>query len=210
TNPIPLNGECRLLCEQPHSPWAAASKLDLSAQFSLPSASDKVLPPSPDPSWTWWTNIAPYFLNWHCHVTSLQTTNLQADEISGTGDWRLPDLTITNFHARLYRGQLEANCSLDVLKRELRMGLASNIDPHKVAPMLTEGARRWLGDFSWQKPPEVKGEVSLILPAWTNRHPDWRVEVQPTLNLQGEFSLSQGGAYRGLPVSSAHSHLSYS
>ena len=64
-------------------------------------------------------------------------------------------------------------------------------------PLLTEGAQRWLAPYSWEQPPELKGEVSLVLPAWTNRQPDWRAEVQPTLRLQGEFKIEHGGAYRG-------------
>ena len=70
--------------------------------------------------------------------------------------------------------------------------------PHKLEPALTEGAQRWLAAFAWEQPPELKGEVSLVLPAWTNRQPDWRAEVQPTLRLQGEFKLQHGGAYRGV------------
>ena len=94
--------------------------------------------------------------------------------------------------------------------RALDLGLASDIDPHKLSPLLAEGARRWLAACSWQQPPELKGEVSLVLPAWTNRQPDWRAEVQPTLRLQGEFKLGHGGAYRGVTLTAAQSHLSYS
>ena len=50
--------------------------------------------------------------------------------------------------------------------------------------------------------------MSLVLPAWTNRQPDWRAEVQPTLQLQGEFKIEHGGAYRGVAVTAAQSHIS--
>ena len=56
----------------------------------------------------------------------------------------------------------------------------------------------------------MKGDVKLVLPAWTNREPDWRAEVQPTLRLQGEVKLEHGGAYRGVEVSALQSHVSYS
>ena len=113
------------------------------------------------------------------------------------GSWRAPELTITNLHAELYQRHLDVRAGLDVATRALNLSLASDVDPHKVAPALTEGARRWLAPFAWEQPPELKGEVSLVLPAWTNRQPDWRAEVQPTLRLQGEFKLEHGGAYRG-------------
>ena len=82
--------------------------------------------------------------------------------------------------------------------RALSLSFASDVDPHKTracpAPRRPE---RWLAAVSWEQPPELKGESSLVLPAWTNRQPDWRAEVQPTLRLQGEFKLEHGGAYRG-------------
>ena len=64
--------------------------------------------------------------------------------------------------------------------------------------------------LSWPQPPELKGDVKLVLPAWTNREPDWRAEVQPTLRLQGEVKLEHGGAYRGVEVSALQSHVAYS
>ena len=94
--------------------------------------------------------------------------------------------------------------------RALHLSLSSDVDPHKLSPLLTEGAQRWLAPFAWEQPPELKGEVSLVLPAWTNRQPDWRAEVQPTLQLQAEVKLEHGGAYRGVAFTAAQSHILYS
>src|SRR5262249_9761122 len=58
--------------------------------------------------------------------------------------------------------------------------------------------------------PQVNGEISVTLPAWTNREPDWRTEVLPTLELGGEFDLEQGGNYRQVQAAAAHSHFVYS
>ena len=49
-----------------------------------------------------------------------------------------------------------------------------------------------------------------MLPAWTNHHPDWRVEVQPSLKIQGEVDMKGGGSFRNVPIDTAHTHLSYS
>src|SRR6267142_2719601 len=69
--------------------------------------------------------------------------------------------------------------------------------------------RHWLQQYSWSWPPLVAGDLSLVLPAWTNRHPDWRGEVQPSLALDGDLSLNQGGAFRGVAFTAARSHFTY-
>src|SRR5438477_3209013 len=57
---------------------------------------------------------------------------------------------------------------------------------------------------------------SVILPAWTNRQPDWRREVLPTLILGGEFNVTNGGTFRGMALdrkstrlNSSHMSISY-
>ena len=163
-----------------------------------------------DESWAWWAKLEPYALDWDGQLSGLQSRGLEAEDVACGGNWRAPELTITNLHAELDQRQLDVRAGLDVATRALRLSLASDVDPHQIAPSLTEGAQRWLAPYSWEQPPELKGEVSLVLPAWTNRQPDWRAEVQPTLRLQGEFKLEHGGAYRGVAVTAAQSHISYS
>src|ERR1051325_949993 len=144
-------------------------------------------------------------------ATRALNVSLASDlEITCRGNWRAPDVAITHLHARLYQGQLDAQAALDVATRALNVSLASDVDPNKVSPLLTEGARQWLAQYSWNQPPELTADASLVLPAWTNRQPDWRGEVQPTLRLQGQFKFARGGAFREVPVTSARSHFSYS
>jgi hypothetical protein len=52
----------------------------------------------------------------------------------------------------------------------------------------------------------VKGEGALTLPAWTNRQPDWRAEVQPTVRCKGEFQI-ENAAFSGVTAASANSHF---
>lgn len=208
TNPVPLSGQGRFSCDSAETPLAggaSAKGLEVSARLSTPHPVSKGVE-----SWGWWTNIAPYALDWECCLSELHSEKLIIETIAGAGIWRAPELTITNLEAGLYDGQLEANAKLDVATRALLATLTSTVDPHKVSPVLTEGARRWLDQFSWEQPPQVKAAVGLILPAWTNRHPDWRAEVQPGLNIEGAFSSDHGGAFRGVSLSAATSHFSYS
>jgi hypothetical protein len=87
----------------------------------------------------------------------------------------------------------------------------SDFDPKKLRPMLSAGAQQWLDQISWPKAPRVNGDFSLILPAWTNREPDYRSEVLPTLSLMGEVDFEQGLNYQQkLRVSSIRSHVMYS
>jgi len=207
TNAIPLTGEGKLRCDQVNTKWGAAGVVRLNLRLPVAPLPG---PPRADESWAGWAQLEPYALDWDGQASGLQVRGLEATELVCGGSWRAPELTITNLHAELYRRQLEVHAGLDVATRALRLSLTSDVDPHQIAPALTAGAQRWLAPYAWAQPPELKGDVSLVLPAWTNRQPDWRAEVQPTLQLQGEFKLEQGGTFRGIPVTTAQSHISYS
>src|SRR5437867_9699 len=208
TNPVPLSGEGHLRCEAADTKLAdgaSARRLELNARLAAAE-----LPLRGDESWAWWTNLAPYILDWDFQVAELHSPKVLAECATAGGSWHAPELTITNFHADLYDAQLQVRADLNVATRALRASVTSNLDPHQLAPLLTEGARQWLAQYSWEKAPQVAAEASLILPAWTNRHPDWRAEVRPSLSFAGEFKAEHGGAWRELSVSAAQSHFSYS
>jgi hypothetical protein len=204
TNALPLAGEGKLLCQQANMKWGAAGEVRLNVRLAAPpaAASSRV-----DESWAWWAKIEPYALDWEGQVNRLQSHGFELAELACGGSWRAPKLTITNLHAELYQRQLDVRAGLDVATRALSFSLSSDVDPHKIAPFIAEGAQRWLAPYSWKEPPELKGSLSLVLPAWTNRQPDWRAEVLPTLWLDGEFRLEHGGAYRDVAVTTARSHI---
>ena len=209
TNPVPLSGRGRLECQGPQTSFgegASAATLRLSGELS-PNESPL---PAPDASWSWWAKLQPYALDWQSTVTSVQSPKLTAELLEARGRWRAPQLEMTRLHARLYQAQMDAQVNLDVASRAFHAELTSDVDPHQLSPWLTEGGQRWLAQYSWRKPPRVAAQAWLVLPAWTNRHPDWHVEVQPSLRLEGSFQIEQGGAYRGVTVDTAQSHFSYS
>jgi hypothetical protein len=208
TNPIPLSGFGKFTCDFAQTSWGSGSDIQFSGD--LDGAAELDRPLAPDDSWGWWTNLQPYQVSWNCRVSNLQSPKLVANQIFCAGDWRPPQLTVTNLDATLFEGRLAAHANLNVASRAARLNLTSDLDPHRLAPLLPEEAQRWLEQFSWPRPPRINGEIAGTLPAWTNREPDWRAEVQPTLQLRGEVELEQGGTYRQIQVIAAHSHFSYS
>jgi hypothetical protein len=207
TNPIPISGHGLLRCDFAQTEWANAAGIQVSTDLAEPALPG--LPPG-DASWAWWTNLQPYALAWDCRVRELRSPKLQAGPVACGGTWRAPRLTVTNLQAKLYGGQFALHGGLDVATRAVNASLASDFDSQRISPLLTEGGRRWLADFAWEKPPRLKADLSFTLPAWTNRQPDWQAELQPGLALQGEFNFERGGAYRQVHATTARSHVIYS
>ena len=207
TNPIPISGQGRLECATVETKWASGHNLNLTARLTDPNTTTNG---KPIQLTGWWTNLEPHLLDWDCRVSQVKSEKIEIDKIAMSGSWRSPNLTVTIPQAALYEAELAATCALNVNTRKLTGKVASDVDPHKIEPLLTPGAQRWLRQFSWSKAPEVAADIALTLPAWTNRQPNWRAEVQPTLRLAGQFKIEHGGAYLNLPISSARSHFTYS
>ncbi len=207
TNPVPLAGWGKLRCDSPHSRWGRAARLELALTLDRPTPDDG---PVLQPDSGWWTNLQPYALGWHCRLLQPSAPHFQAQELTGGGTWRSPRLTVTNLEARLYGGQLTASAHLDVATRQLTASVASDFDPHKITVLLPPSGRFWLGQITWEKAPRLQADLSLVLPAWTRRPPDWQQEMQRSLGLRGQFELERGAVYHEVQVAAAHSHFSYS
>jgi hypothetical protein len=206
TNPIPLSGTGELICENAQSPWGSVGNVRLAGRLLMPPETTAL---RADESWAWWAALEPYMLQWDGELSEVKAAELEAAKIVCGGNWYAPTLAITNLQAELYGGKLDARGKVNVASRALKASVVSDFDPHKAEHVLTEGGRRWLQQYSWTRPPMLAGDMSLVLPAWTNRHPNWRTEVQPTLALDGDFNLTQGGAFRGITFIAARSHFSY-
>jgi len=142
-------------------------------------------------------------------VDGITLTNLFVDDISLAGQWRAPELAVQKFRADLYGHSLDATARIDAATRGARAEGNFDFDVHKIESLLPPDTRRWLSQYHWTEPPRVLAQVRAILPAWTNAQPDWRSEVLPTLQLEGELQAGEA-AFRGVPVSSAQSHFSFS
>lgn len=206
TNAMPLSGEGELEAENAVTEWASVKQFRLTGGL-LPSTNA----PSPDASWAWWSDLAPYPLTLDFNASGIHSPKLDVDEITCSGNWQGPDLTIDKLAAQLYGGKLDAGAQVNVTNRLMTFHVKSDFDPQKVSQLLTPMAQNWLSYYSWQNPPDVSASGSMTLPAavWTNRHPDWRGELRPTLRLDGEFHVVDG-SFRGIHALTADSHFSYS
>src|SRR5262249_7130942 len=149
--------------------------------------------------------------NCECRLKRFTASNLIADNVAFEASWHSPRLAVTNVEVQLYDGSIEAQTDLDVSNRAFHLTISANFDPKNLRPIFPAGAQQSLDQFSWQKPPLVNGDISLVLPAWTNQQPDYGSEVLPTLSVNGLVDFEQGFVYQQkLQVSSIRSHVIYS
>jgi hypothetical protein len=187
------------------TPWGGARDIRLTGNLTAPAGT----PTNFVPSWAWWTNAQPYRLTWMAKFKELKSEKLTADFVECNGLWQAPELAVTKLSARLGGGQLDASARLNLATREFTFTNSSCFNVHAIAALLTEKTRERLADFSWTQPPSLSASGSLILPAWTNRQPDWRDEVQPTIRLNGELAITSG-VFSGVAIDTARTHFSYS
>jgi hypothetical protein len=207
--PVPLSANGWLECEDARTQWAVARQLEVYGDLSGSLEKDRVT--AVDPAWDSWTNLQPYLFNCQCRLKHLEVSNLVAEAVAFEARWHNPNLTLTNLDVQLYDGTFKGRAGLDVANREFTSSLASDFDLQKIAPVLPPAAQQWLKQVSWKRAPRLYGDLSVVLPDWTNRQPDWSAEVLPTLRSSGVVDFDQGVAYQQkLQASSAHSHFIYS
>jgi hypothetical protein len=210
TNAAPRRGQCQCSFEDASGDWGQAERVELEASMARPSAAAIDPPAAAVASEAWWTNLTPFILDVGAQLREVQSPKLKARALSCAGHWQAPELTVTNIEALFDSGSVKAGMALNISNRVFTFRLSSDTDPHRFEPLLSQPVRKFLGQLTWPKPPLVEGRGELVLPAWTNRQPDWAAEIQPTLQLAGQFSISDGGAFCGIPATSAKSHFTYS
>lgn len=206
TNPVPLSGTALLKSGRVRSRWGEASHVNFTAKLTPPETNAV---PAVGDDWGFWSYFADCFLDFEGNFADVKTPKLNTDEIVCKGQWRPPELTIDHLYAKFESGEFLARAGLGVVSRKLSFGTESHFDLLKIEPILTEKARAWLSQFSWEQIPWLTMNGSLIMPAWTNRAPDWQAEVRPTVLLNGHFHVNDA-AFREIPVRSAESDFTYS
>jgi hypothetical protein len=128
--------------------------------------------------------LEPYQLNWQSEVISVESPKLQLQRISCDGRWDSPAFELSKLHIDLYQNNSRRRRQLNVATRELRSRGRFDFDVHQRA-LLSTNAQHLLQRYEWLTPPIVEARARVILPAWTNRQPDWKGEGNPTLWVEG-------------------------
>ena len=212
TNAIPLEGTTELSLSNIHTRWVDVGEAQLLTGLDTPVTTG---PRHADESWAWWGKLEPYSLDWNCLLKNIRSREqkpstadqFELNELACGGLWRGPRLTVTNLSAELYGGHFAVQTAVDVATRVATFNADTDFDVQKITPFLPELSRNWLHQFSWENPPIAHGAGGVVLPAWTNRQPDWDGEVYPTLWMQGDFKTGKA-AFNSIPVSSVQSHFS--
>ncbi len=188
------------------TPWFSVQDLQFAARLSAPADA----PANSGPAWNFWTNLQPFRLDWTARGTDLKSAKLDAGAVECNGFWSAPELAVTQLSARLGGGQLEAGAKLNVATRAVNFTVNSGFDLHAVAALLTEKTRERLAEISWTRPPQLRADGSLMLPAWTNGAADWRDDIEPTVRLHGALAFTNALVAGVVPLDSAQTHFSYS
>ncbi len=200
--PTSVRGKASVLLGE--TKWGKAGSAEI-----VFTAATNTAPKQADDSWATWRYAEPFLLNWESRLSKVEMPDLRVEKLFSSGSWRAPTLVISNLNGLLSRGGIQATGQLNVATREASAKTSADFDMHQIAPLLSPFAQRWLGKYTWEKPPKVQGELRVVLPVWTNRSPTWAEEVLPTLTLHGNVALGRG-AYREIPVNSAKTDFAYS
>ena len=187
------------------TPWFNAQDFQLAANLTAPASA----PIGIDPAWSFWTNLQPYRLGWTVHLAKYKSEKLAADSLDFGGFWSAPELVVTNLAMELGGGRLDAALKLNVATRALEFTNAASFNLFALAKLLTEKTRARLSHFMLTEPPSWSVSGALILPAWTNKQPDWNHEVRPTLQLAGELAVTNATVF-DTQIDSTHTHFSCS
>jgi len=204
-HPVPRRGDWKLHVREPSISWGSARELHLAGTFA-PQADGT--PRQATPDWGWWSALEPVRLTWDADLDDLQLTNAVFDNVQCSGTWDAPHLTVDRLHGVLDGRPVHLRGQVNVATRRVEADGELGLDVKRLGSLLTARTRDWLEDYGWVTPPAVQSRLWLTLPAWTNAHPDWRADVQPTLGLDGSLEGTNGPYhFKGLPMDTVRFHF---
>ena len=192
------------------SPWldCGAVDLGLTARPRSRHPADAAGGDGDDPSyWRW---IRPLAIEGALGVVAVDHPLLRIDRLTTRLRSEAPSLRLEQTRIDLLGGTVAGDIECDVDTRRLRLKATSSAHPSGVIPVLTPAGQRWLGQFSWptNQAPRIEAELGLVLPPWTERKPDWRGSVLPTVTIAGSATGGPFG-FRGITGDSAQGRFTY-
>lgn len=196
--PSRISGELRV--SNPGTRWGEAAGAAISLTAKMPAQNKLALFQT---NCAWPNRLHGVSLTASVVASNVLSPDLQIDTVNLGATWDSSRLDVRTELA-LYGGSLTATGQLDSVTREALFSARSTFDPYGLLALLTPTAQSWVSNYTWRAAPTVQVSGRGILPAWTNRDPDWRGEVRPGLSLAGSFDVGQG-AFRDAPFTSASS-----
>ena len=195
TNWLPSSLSVTTRLDHVHTQWAEVGALDLVGNARprpVPATNDFGLP-APLKWLTAWNLDAALAL------TNGVSPRLELAGLSTRLQWAEDRLDLPGLQVWLYGGEARAEASVSAGTRLATASARTRFDAHRLEPLLGEAAAHWLSQYTWspERPAAAEVSASILLPAWTNRAPDWKLEVLPTL-LLGGTARATNFAYRGL------------
>ena len=162
-----------------------------------------------DDSWDYWAKLAPYKVHFNSSAKSItEGESLIIDDFSIEGKWEAPKLIINQFDALSEQGGMKASAELDVETRIVKATSNIDFDLYKILDHLSPKAQRWIRQFKWNKAPLVSSSIQATLPKWSDKNPNWREQVGPSLMINGKVN-SGPLSFRGIQLDGAQTDLYY-
>jgi hypothetical protein len=135
-------------------------------------------------------------------LSSAKAGVIRAEELLIRTKWNWP-ITRVAVEGKIEEGGLRGTAMFNVTNRYAEISATSDVDPHRVSPLLPESARNWLTNYQWQAAPKVQASARIALPEATNKL-DWMTDIMPRLFADGTFEIGPS-RFRGVPLDSVKS-----
>lgn len=186
----------------PKTKWGEAKQIRVSAKVAR-AGSETGTPAE----WGFWTNLAPWQVETTVSLDEVKSEfkPVEVGKLGFSANWRAPKLSITNVHAELYGGALDAGAHLDVATRQADATGQLDFDVYRIQHLFHTNTQRELSRFAFATPPKARAAVAAEIPAWTNREPDWKA-VGESVSLAARLEAGSG-SYRGATFLAGHTDL---
>ena len=135
-------------------------------------------------------------------LSSARAGVIRAEELLIRTKWNWP-ITRMAVEGKIEEGGFRSAATFNVTNLYAEISATSDVDPHRVSPLLPENVRNWLTNYQWQAAPKVQASGRITLPATTNKL-DWTSDIMPRLFADGAFEIGPC-RFRGIPLDSAKS-----
>jgi hypothetical protein len=187
--------------------WAEASAAHLSVRGSR-NGQPGVREVSRAKRGQWWDAFKPFDGQVEATLEGVTSVYGTVDRFAFSSQWQPPNLNLGGVHAQLFGGHFNARAGANMDARRVDADIESSFDVHQIGILVGPGSQRWLRQFGWGTPPQVRAQVSATLPDWSLPLEQWPDAMDSTLTVAGSVS-SWPAAFRGVPASSAELHFNY-